>query len=34
MYTQIFKEILLHMKYDEKSIKDLANYCRGFYSEQ
>jgi tetratricopeptide (TPR) repeat protein len=31
MYTQIFKEILLDMKYDEKSIKDLANYCREFY---
>jgi tetratricopeptide (TPR) repeat protein len=33
MYTQIFKEILLDMKYDEKSIKDLANYCRGFYPD-
>jgi hypothetical protein len=26
MYTQLFKKILLDMKYDEKSIKDLANY--------
>jgi tetratricopeptide (TPR) repeat protein len=33
MYTQIFKEILLDIKYDEKSIKDLANYCRGFYPD-
>jgi tetratricopeptide (TPR) repeat protein len=33
MYTQIFKDILLDMKYDEKSIKDLANYGRGFYPD-
>ncbi|CAF1565604.1 unnamed protein product [Rotaria magnacalcarata] len=28
MYTRIFKDILLEMKYDEKSIKDFATYCR------
>jgi hypothetical protein len=28
MYTQIFKEILLEMKHDEKSIKDFIVYCR------
>jgi hypothetical protein len=33
MYTQIFKEIILEMKYDEKSIKDLAIYCRKFYND-
>jgi tetratricopeptide (TPR) repeat protein len=34
MYTQIFKEILLKMKYDEKSIKGLAAYClRKFYGQ-
>jgi tetratricopeptide (TPR) repeat protein len=32
MYTQIFKEILLEMKHDKKSIKDLATYCRQFYN--
>jgi tetratricopeptide (TPR) repeat protein len=32
MYTQIFKEILLEMEHEEKSIKDLAVYCRGFYN--
>jgi tetratricopeptide (TPR) repeat protein len=31
MYTQIFKEILLEMEHNEKSIKDLATYCRQFY---
>jgi hypothetical protein len=31
MYTQIFKEILLEMRHDEKSITDLAIYCRKFY---
>jgi hypothetical protein len=30
MYTQILKEILLEMKYVEKSIKQLATYCRIF----
>jgi hypothetical protein len=32
MYTRIFKKNLLDMKYDEQSIKDLANYYRTFYS--
>jgi tetratricopeptide (TPR) repeat protein len=32
MYTQIFKEILFEMKHDEKSIKDLAIYCRKLYN--
>ena len=31
MYTQLFKEILLTMKYDEQSIAHLAIYCRTFY---
>jgi hypothetical protein len=28
MYTQIFKEILLDMKHDERSIHDFIAYCR------
>lgn len=28
MYTQIFKEILLEMHYDQHSIKNFATYCR------
>jgi tetratricopeptide (TPR) repeat protein len=28
MYSQILKEILLEIKYDEQSIKDFAAYCR------
>jgi hypothetical protein len=28
MYTQIFKEILLTMKYDRQSIKNFTTYCR------
>ena len=28
MYTQIFKEILLKMDYDEQSIKNFTTYCR------
>jgi hypothetical protein len=32
MYTHIFKEILLGMEYNEKSIKDLAAYCRTLYN--
>jgi tetratricopeptide (TPR) repeat protein len=28
MYTQLFKEILLSMEYDRKSIKDFTTYCR------
>ena len=28
MYTQIFKEILLSMEYNERSIKDFITYCR------
>jgi tetratricopeptide (TPR) repeat protein len=33
MYTQIFKEILFEMEHDEKSIKDLATYCRKLYND-
>jgi tetratricopeptide (TPR) repeat protein len=33
MYTRIFKEILLEMEHDEKSIKDLATYCRKLYNK-
>jgi Tfp pilus assembly protein PilF len=33
MYSQIFKEILLEMEHDEKSINDLATYCRQFYHD-
>jgi tetratricopeptide (TPR) repeat protein len=33
MYTQIFKEILLEMEYNEQSIRDLADYCRELYSD-
>jgi tetratricopeptide (TPR) repeat protein len=28
MYTQILKEILLEIKYDQKSIKEFTTYCR------
>lgn len=28
MYTQLFKEILLEMKYNEQSIKNFTTYCR------
>ena len=28
MYTQIFKEILLEMEYDKRSIRDFTAYCR------
>ena len=31
MYTEIFKEILLEIEYDEQAIEHLANYCRQFY---
>jgi hypothetical protein len=30
MYIQIFKEILLEMEHDEKSITDLAIYCLNY----
>ena len=33
MYSQIFKETLLEMEYDEKSIKYLTNYCRRLYPD-
>ncbi len=33
MYTQIFKEILLEMEHEEKSIKDLTIYSRKFYHD-
>ncbi|CAF0924739.1 unnamed protein product [Adineta steineri] len=32
MYTQLFKEILLDNKYGDKAMKDLAAYCREFFS--
>ena len=28
MYTQIFKEILLNMEYDQQSVKNFTTYCR------
>jgi len=31
MYTQIFKEILLKLEDNERSVKDLVNYCREHY---
>ncbi|CAF1162673.1 unnamed protein product [Adineta steineri] len=31
MYSQIFKEIILELDHDMKSITDLAVYCRQFY---
>jgi tetratricopeptide (TPR) repeat protein len=33
MYTQIFKEILFEMKHDDKSITDLATYCRELHKD-
>ncbi|CAF2167062.1 unnamed protein product [Rotaria magnacalcarata] len=33
MYTQIFKEILLDMEYDQRDITDLGNYCKEIYKE-
>jgi tetratricopeptide (TPR) repeat protein len=33
MYTQIFKEILFELEYNEQSVKDLANYCREQYDD-
>ena len=33
MYTQIFKEILLELKYDQQSVKDLASYCHELYAD-
>jgi hypothetical protein len=32
MYTQILKEILLEIEYDEQSFKDLVSYCREQYA--
>ncbi|CAF1089510.1 unnamed protein product [Adineta steineri] len=32
MYTQLFKEILLDIEYDDKAVKDLAVYCREFFA--
>lgn len=31
MYTQIFKEILLEMEFEEKAVKELTSFCRQFY---
>ena len=28
MYTQIFKEILLEMEYDKRSLSKLVDHCR------
>jgi hypothetical protein len=33
MYTKIFKEILLEMEHDEKSVQDLVLYCRKPYTD-
>ncbi|UJR09953.1 hypothetical protein I4U23_014176, partial [Adineta vaga] len=33
MYTQIFKDILLEMKHDQKAIQDLTEHCRALYIE-
>ncbi|CAF0872618.1 unnamed protein product [Adineta steineri] len=33
MYTQLFKEILLDIKYDPKAIKDLAVCCREVFTD-
>jgi tetratricopeptide (TPR) repeat protein len=32
MYTQILKEIIFEIKYNEQSIKDLVTYCREQYA--
>ncbi|CAF3818168.1 unnamed protein product [Adineta steineri] len=32
MYTQILKEILFEIKYNQQSIKDLVSYCREQYA--
>ena len=32
MYTQIFKEILLEIEYDDQIIKDLVKYCSKLYN--
>ena len=32
MYTQILKEIIFEIKYNEQSIKDLVTYCRDLYA--
>lgn len=32
MYTQILKEILLELEYDEQSIKNYASYCRVYFA--
>ncbi|CAF1978237.1 unnamed protein product [Rotaria magnacalcarata] len=33
MYTQLLKEILLEISYDEKSFKDFITYCRKLYAK-
>jgi tetratricopeptide (TPR) repeat protein len=33
MYTQIFKEILLEMEHDEKSMADLVAHCRALHEK-
>jgi tetratricopeptide (TPR) repeat protein len=32
MYTQLIKEILLELNYDNKSVQDLVDYCRKKYA--
>jgi len=33
MYTQILKEVLLSIEFEEKHIKEFINYCRDAYAE-
>jgi hypothetical protein len=33
MYTQILKEVLLSIEFEEKHIKEFINYCRDTYAE-
>jgi len=32
MYTQVLKEILLEIKYDDQSLKDFVSFCRNQYT--
>ena len=33
MYSQVFKEILFEIKYDQEAMKVLVNFCRPLYSD-
>jgi hypothetical protein len=33
MYSQILKEIIIDIKYDEKTKQNFVNFCRGQYSD-